>query len=164
MKPSLFAYLLLRAAIGLAATVIVYALLPHWWVAAPLGIASAIWIAWEGSHAVLEGLDALVSQKSREPSVEPSETAFVEFEDLAATMELREAQHERQLASISEEQRKLELLLDSMQDSVVAVDAAGRVTWTNEPMRKLAAVRTGHALVQTIREPEVLECMRIALE
>lgn len=164
MKPSLFAFLLLRAAIGLAVTVSVYALLPRWWVAVPLGLASAIWIAWEGSHAVLEGLDALRARKTGEPVAEPSETAFVEFDGLAATMEIRSAQQQRELSAITEAQRNLESLLDSMQDSVVAVDAAGRVTWTNEPMRKLAAVRKGHALVQTIREPEVLDCMRIALE
>src|ERR1700722_1402690 len=110
MKPSLFAYLLLRAAIGLAVTVTVYALWPRWWVVAPLGIASAIWIAWEGSHAVLEGLDALESPKARELAAEHSETAFVEFDGLASTMELRQAQHERELAAISEAQRMLELL------------------------------------------------------
>jgi two-component system phosphate regulon sensor histidine kinase PhoR len=164
MKPSLFAFLLYRAAIGLALTVSVYALWPRWWVAVPLGIASAMWLAWEGSHAVLEGLDALRSPKTAEPAAEPAETAFVEFDDLAATMEMRAAQQQRELAAITDAQRNLESLLDSMQDGVVAVDAAGRITWTNAPMRKLAAVRNGHALVQTIREPEVLECMRIALE
>src|SRR5580692_6503985 len=126
MKPSLFAYLLLRAAIGLAVTVTVYALWPRWWIAAPLGIASAIWIAWAGSHAVLEGLDALASPKPGEPAAEYSETAFVEFEDLTTTLELRAVQHERELAAVSEAQRNLESLLDSMQDSVVAVDTAGR--------------------------------------
>lgn len=162
MKPSLFAFLLYRTAIGLAVTVSVYALWPRWWVAVPLAIASAIWVAWEGSHAVLDGLDALASRKSNDP--EHSETAFVEFEDLAAKLEMRTAQHERELALVTEAQRNLESLLDSMQDGVVAVDAAGRITWTNKPMRKLATVRPGHALVQTIREPEVLECMRIALD
>jgi len=162
MKPSLFVFLLYRAAIGLAVTVSVYALWPRWWVAVPLGIASAIWVAWEGSHAVLDGLDALASRTNHDP--EHSETAFVEFENLAARMEMRAAQHERELAFVTEAQSNLESLLDSMQDGVVAVDAAGRITWTNKPMRKLAAVRPGHALVQTIREPEVLECMRIALE
>ena len=72
MKPSLFAFLLYRAAIGLAVTVSVYALWPRWWVAVPLGIASAIWVAWEGSPAVLEALEALKSPKSNEPSAEPS--------------------------------------------------------------------------------------------
>jgi two-component system phosphate regulon sensor histidine kinase PhoR len=164
MKPSLFAYLLIRAMIGLAVTVTVYAVWPRWWVAVLLGIASAIWIAWQGSRAVLEGLDAVASRNPLDPAAEHSEPAFVEFDDLVATIEFRAEQHERSLTAITDEQRKLASLLDSMQDSVVAVDAAGRVTWTNEPMRKLAAVRTGHALVQTIREPEVLECIRVALD
>ena len=164
MKPSLFAYLLLRAAIGLAVTVSVYVVWPRWWLAVPFGIASAIWIAWEGSHAVMEGVQALASSKTGEPAAEHSETAFVEFDELASMIRIRAAKHERELTAVTEAQRNLESLLDSMQDGVVAVDAAGRVTWTNEPMRKLAAVRKGHALVQTIREPEVLECMRIALE
>jgi two-component system phosphate regulon sensor histidine kinase PhoR len=61
-------------------------------------------------------------------------------------------------------------LLDSMQDAVVAVDAAGRIQWTNAPMRRLipsapasGLVRVGHALVQTIRDPDVLACVSAAL-
>jgi two-component system phosphate regulon sensor histidine kinase PhoR len=52
----------------------------------------------------------------------------------------------------------------------VAVDEAGRILWTNQKMQKLipgtafsSAVRVGHSLVQTIRDPEVLECVRVAL-
>ena len=62
-------------------------------------------------------------------------------------------------------------MIDSMQDAVVAVDAAGRIQWTNQRMQRLipdtasgSAVRIGHALVQTIRDPSVLECVRVALE
>jgi two-component system phosphate regulon sensor histidine kinase PhoR len=58
-----------------------------------------------------------------------------------------------------------------MQDAVVAVDAAGRIQWTNHKMQRLipgssvqSAVRVGHALVQTVRDPEVLECVKTALE
>ncbi len=59
-----------------------------------------------------------------------------------------------------------------MQDAVVAVDAAGRIQWTNERMQRLiprglaggGTVRIGHALVQTIRDPEVLACVRRALD
>ncbi len=54
---------------------------------------------------------------------------------------------------------------------MIAVDPAGRIQWTNQRMQKLipgmsfsSTIRIGHALVQTIRDPEVLECMRIALE
>ncbi len=75
-----------------------------------------------------------------------------------------------QLDAAGNERRQLEALLDSMQDAVVAVDAAGRIQWTNTRMQKLlpvsyaGPVRVGHALVQTVRDPEVLECVRLALE
>ena len=58
-----------------------------------------------------------------------------------------------------------------MQDAVVAVDGAGRIQWTNQTMQRLvpgssvqSPVRVGHALVQTVRDPEVLECVKAALE
>jgi two-component system phosphate regulon sensor histidine kinase PhoR len=77
----------------------------------------------------------------------------------------------RVLATTEEDRLQLEALLDSMQDAVVAVDAAGRIQWVNQKMRNLmpealsgGAVRVGHALVQTVRDPEVLDCVKSALE
>jgi two-component system phosphate regulon sensor histidine kinase PhoR len=78
---------------------------------------------------------------------------------------------EQQLGTADGARLQLEALLDSMQDAVVAVDAAGRIQWTNQRMQRLipgaseaSAVRVGHALVQTIRDPEVLECVRSAID
>jgi two-component system phosphate regulon sensor histidine kinase PhoR len=85
------------------------------------------------------------------------------------------------LDEVHAERRELEALLDSMQDAVVAVDAAGRIQWTNQKMQRLIAgvnaggtsvggsasanaVRVGHALVQTVRDPEVLACVKTALD
>jgi two-component system phosphate regulon sensor histidine kinase PhoR len=79
----------------------------------------------------------------------------------------------RRLGVSDDDKRRLEALLDSMQDAVVAVDAAGRIQWTNKRMQKLittpggnvsGAVRVGQALVQTIRDPEILDCVRQAAE
>jgi len=94
---------------------------------------------------------------------------YESFEPLVMAIESLRAGQERLLGDTAEERRKLELVLDSMQDIVIAIDGGGRITWTNEGMRHLmasdsASVRRGHALVQTIREPEVLECARLALE
>jgi two-component system phosphate regulon sensor histidine kinase PhoR len=49
---------------------------------------------------------------------------------------------------------------------VVAVDAGGRIQWSNDRMRRIAGgnVRVGDALVHTLRDPDVLHCVRIALE
>ncbi len=73
------------------------------------------------------------------------------------------------LAKAGDERKQLEALFDSMQDAVVAVDSAGRIQWTNQRMQRLVpggvggSVRIGQALVHTIRDPEVLECVRFSL-
>ena len=95
-----------------------------------------------------------------------------QMRELAGISEaLREAapRLQAQLEAAHESGRKLEALLDSMQDAVTAIDGAGRISWANRPMQQLmklahGSVRTGHSLVQTIRAPEILECVQIALE
>src|ERR1700734_534947 len=103
-------------------------------------------------------------------------TAFLdEFEDLFYVLRGTSHRLQQEFATARESRLQLEALLDSMQDAVVAVDAAGRIQWTNQRMQRLlpgfglgagvsSPVRVGHALVQTIRDPEVLECVRSALE
>jgi len=94
--------------------------------------------------------------------------------ELGETAEELRAASERisqQLNRLKDERLQLEALLDSMQDAVVAVDSAGRIQWTNRAMQALvpdvynrSAVRVGEALVHTVRDPEVLACMKTALE
>ena len=97
-----------------------------------------------------------------------------EFRGVERALAERSRGLKKSLAGADDARRELEALLDSMQDAVVAVDAAGRIQWTNERMQRVmavpvsgagkGAVRVGHALVQTVRDPEVLECVRLALE
>jgi len=94
-----------------------------------------------------------------------------EFIDLGDSLRLASRALQARLNAAGDERKQLEAVLDSMQDAVVAVDSAGRIEWTNQPMQRLipgnavgGAVRIGHALVQTIRDPDVLECVRQALE
>jgi two-component system phosphate regulon sensor histidine kinase PhoR len=95
----------------------------------------------------------------------------MEFDATVETLQQVAERLQRTLSAASDERLQLEALLDSMQDAVVAVDAAGRIQWTNHKMQRLipgssvqSAVRVGHALVQTVRDPEVLECVKTALE
>jgi two-component system phosphate regulon sensor histidine kinase PhoR len=105
-------------------------------------------------------------------SEEASAPALLEFEDTLETLQGTSARVQRSLRLAMGERRQLEAVLDSMQDAVVAVDSAGRIQWTNQRMQRLipggagggGVVRVGHALVQTIRDPDVLECVRLALE
>ena len=99
---------------------------------------------------------------------------FRDFEALARSIAAASREVEAALARASTSRRELEAIVDSMEDAVVAVDAAGRIQWTNQRMQRLlprsvsgtsasSAVRIGHMLVQTIRDPDVLECVHVAV-
>ena len=100
--------------------------------------------------------------------VDPS---YSDFDGLAHAISVASEHVERALNGASESRRELEAMIDSMQDAVVAVDAAGRIQWSNQRLQRLlpdtsysSAVRLGHALVQTIRDPGVLDCVRTTLD
>jgi two-component system phosphate regulon sensor histidine kinase PhoR len=106
------------------------------------------------------------------PSVEGSRPYpdVDEFHDAMQMVQGASQKLQRSLSGAKEERLQLEALLDSMQDAVVAVDGAGRIQWTNQKMQRLlpassgqSPVRVGQALVQTVRDPEVLECVKAAL-
>jgi two-component system phosphate regulon sensor histidine kinase PhoR len=94
-----------------------------------------------------------------------------EFADVVQAVQGISQRLQQRLSAASEDRQQLEAVLDSMQDAVVAVDSAGRIQWTNQRMQRLVPessmqrpVRVGHALVQTVRDPEVLECVKVALD
>jgi len=96
---------------------------------------------------------------------------FAELGDVFEAIQGASRKLQHTLAGAAEDRTELEAMLDSMQDAVVAVDAAGRIQWTNQRMQRLipgasisSAVRVGHALVQTVRDPDVLDCVRAALD
>jgi two-component system phosphate regulon sensor histidine kinase PhoR len=66
------------------------------------------------------------------------------------------------------ESRRLELaaILDSMQEAVVAITAEGLVRWSNVVMQQIAGmeIRPGRPLVHSLRDPDVLACVRDALQ
>ena len=182
MKRSLLAALGVRVAAGVAATAVLVLLVHAWWMAIVAGLLASGWVAVSCARVVERAVESVMPPRMavtlRDGEVQADEAVLgpasswpvlEAFEGLAEAIEGQRARLLRWQAETAENQRKLELLLDSMQDLVVAVDAAGRITWTNEPMQQLmtmhsGSVRRGHSLVQTIREPEVLECVRVALE
>jgi two-component system phosphate regulon sensor histidine kinase PhoR len=168
---SLYMALLWRAAVGIGATGVAVLLAPKWWVAAVVGVLAAAWISWRAGRAVtnaVEDLEPAAAGVAVRGTVQP-QPAFTQLDGLVDALHLSSADVARQLAVSAESRRKLEALLDSMQDAVTSVDAVGRIVWANEAMQRLTAessgsVRAGHSLVQTIRAPEVLKCVQRALE
>jgi two-component system phosphate regulon sensor histidine kinase PhoR len=57
-------------------------------------------------------------------------------------------------------------MLDSMQEAVVAITPEGFVHWSNSVMQRMAGtqVRVGRPLVHSARDPDLLACVRGALE
>jgi two-component system, OmpR family, phosphate regulon sensor histidine kinase PhoR len=69
-------------------------------------------------------------------------------------------------AALQTSQHRLETLLNSMQDAVIAVSEDGRVLWANHGMGKLIPqkVRLGSPLVESVRDPDFLAAVREAVE
>jgi len=143
----------------------------------------ATWFAGIVMAAVLSGLARwrLLAESRRLeravqalPEFDRGSASLPKLSEFAETVRALHGASQRMQQKISraqEDRLQLEALLDSMQDAVVAVDVAGRIQWTNQTMQRLipgssvqSPVRVGHALVQTVRDPEVLECVKAALE
>ena len=171
LRRSLYLALLWRILVGVAVAGAATLMWPHWWTVVWVGLAAAMWVAWRGTRFVTNSLEmvepaaASIGLGDRRTPV----AAYRQMEGLVDALQVSAAEVARQLGASSESRRKLEALLDSMQDAVTSVDAAGRIVWANQAMKRLIAessgtVRAGHSLVQTIRAPEVLECVLGALE
>ncbi len=171
LRKSLYLALLWRIAVGIALMGAATLLLPRWWMVVGTGLVVALWMAAWATGVVTNAIEVIepaaasvVGRDTRWP-----EAPFRQMEPLLEALHVSAAEVARQLEASSESRRKLEALLDSMQDAVTSVDAAGRIVWANVPMQRLVAessgnVRAGHSLVQTIRSPQVLECVQEALE
>jgi two-component system phosphate regulon sensor histidine kinase PhoR len=89
-----------------------------------------------------------------------------EISGVAHALDSTASRLEESFHALDSKQRELAALLDSMQEAVVAVNAAGQVSWSNSVMQRISpmVVREGRALVQSIRDPDVLACVEGALK
>jgi two-component system, OmpR family, phosphate regulon sensor histidine kinase PhoR len=175
VKRSLFLSFFVRMATGLAVVVALCVWLgPQGWIFAALFL-----LGWAALNALLMarsvGLDisSLCSSAAgiANSSVGIVGNRYTDFDEVCLAISNSSEQVQRRLADVTEGRHQLEAMIDSMQDAVVAVDQAGRIQWANQCMQRLipgafvgGAVRVGHALVQTIRDPDVLQCVRTSLD
>jgi two-component system phosphate regulon sensor histidine kinase PhoR len=171
----LFFSFFVRMTIALAFVALMRAwLTPRGWI-----LGSILVVAWGAINAFLltrsvrQSITSLQTSTAAIPErhVKVPEHQYSDFDGLARAISMASDHVERVLTNASESRRELEAMIDSMQDAVVAVDPAGRIQWTNQHMQRLipeasisSPVRVGHSLVQTIRDPDVLQCVRVALE
>jgi two-component system phosphate regulon sensor histidine kinase PhoR len=132
------------------------------------GLMAAFWLAHSLRAAISPVRQIASADAVHDATIAP--TLFEDVNDLAEDVRSALLRGDSSFAASVEARQELEAMLDSMQDAVVAVDNGGRIQWTNQRLQRLVpgasfstAIRIGHALVQTIRDPEVLDCVRIAL-
>ncbi|CAN5436417.1 ATP-binding protein [soil metagenome] len=175
MTRSLFFSFFVRMTIALAFVAVMRVwFTPYGWI--PGIVLVIVWAAINAlllARSVQKTISALETSTAAiaERPVTFQEQSYQDFDGLARAISTVSTHVERVLADAAESRNELVAMIDSMQDAVVAVDQAGRIQWTNQHMQQIipgasltGAVRIGHALVQTIRDPEVLQCVRSALE
>ena len=175
MKRGLFLSFFFRIVIALGVVVLIQAwLTPHRWL-----VGAVLLIGWAAANAFLmarsvrQAISRLETSTAAIPDrhVAVVDSGYSDFDGLARAISVASDHVERALNDTAESRRELEAMIDSMQNAVVAVDQAGRIQWTNQRLQRLfpdtspgSAVRIGQALVQIIRDPDVLGCVKSALE
>lgn len=88
-----------------------------------------------------------------------------EIAAVANALDATAARVESLFGELESSRKEMETVLDSMEEAVIAVDAQNRIHWTNRVLARLmnAQIRPGTALVQTIRDPDLLVCVEQAL-
>ncbi len=89
-----------------------------------------------------------------------------ELSAMEAALNQTAARLDGSFAEIESRRHELATMLDSMQEAVVAVTAEGQVRWSNAVMQRIAGtpIQAGRPLVHSVRDPELLACVRGALE
>jgi two-component system phosphate regulon sensor histidine kinase PhoR len=89
-----------------------------------------------------------------------------EITEMEAALNLTAERLGEDFAELESRRHELATMLDSMQEAVVAITPEGFVRWSNAVMQRVAGtqIRPGRPLVHFMRDPELLACIRGALE
>jgi len=85
---------------------------------------------------------------------------------MEAALNLTAERLDKSFAEIESRRQELAAMLDSMQEAVVAITPEGFVRWSNAVMQRVAGtqIRVGRPVVHSVRDPDLLACVRGALE
>jgi two-component system, OmpR family, phosphate regulon sensor histidine kinase PhoR len=88
-----------------------------------------------------------------------------EISAVAHALDVTASRLEQSFHALESSRSELTALLDSMQEAVIAINPQGQVSWCNAVMQRIAVspVQEGRALVHSIRDPEVLSSVALAL-
>jgi two-component system phosphate regulon sensor histidine kinase PhoR len=94
------------------------------------------------------------------------QSAADELHAIEAALNQTAEQLGKSFAESESRRQELATMLDSMQEAVVAITPEGFVRWSNAVMQRMAGtqIRVGRPLVHSARDPELLACVKGALE
>jgi two-component system, OmpR family, phosphate regulon sensor histidine kinase PhoR len=94
------------------------------------------------------------------------QSAGDELHAIEAALNQTAEQLGKSFAESESRRQELATMLDSMQEAVVAITPEGFVRWSNAVMQRVAGtqIRVGRPLVHSARDPELLACVKGALE
>lgn len=89
-----------------------------------------------------------------------------EFSAMEAALNRTAERLDTDFAELQSGRQELAAMLDAMQEAVVAIGSDGVVRWSNSVMHRIAGtqIRAGRPLIHSVRDPELLACVRGALE
>lgn len=93
-------------------------------------------------------------------------SGIAELSSMEAALNETAVRLSRDFAELQSGRDELAVMLDSMQEAVVAITSSGFVRWSNSVMQGIlgAQIAPGRPLVHFVRDPELLACVRGALE
>jgi len=121
------------------------------------------------AHAVARRLAHIVDFAHRlsagDFSARMRDSATDEIAAVANALDATAARFQAVFSELENSRKEMETVLDSMEEAVIAVDAQSRIHWTNRVMVRLAGapIHAGSALVETVRDPDLLACVEQAL-
>ncbi|HXY13272.1 MAG TPA: ATP-binding protein [Terriglobales bacterium] len=129
---------------------------------------AALLIAGAAAQLTARRLQLIVQFSERiaagELSARISEGSGDEIGQLASALDKTARQLETNFAALRTSQRQLEILLNSMEDAVIAIGPDNRVRWANQRMENLQRTRLNAPVVETVRDPDFLRVIRGANE
>ncbi len=138
------------------------------WLGSGLAVVLSLLLAGVGAYYATSRLIAISNFAQRiaegDLTARMGESSTGEFGELSDALDRSASNLESNFSALQNGQRQLEIVLNSMQDAVIAVDAQGRVRWANQTMDELVPqhTRLNSLLVETVRDPDLLQAVKDA--
>ncbi len=135
-------------------------------IALATAVTLAAWVAWRVTGRLQQVVDFARRISKGDLSARLDASGKDELQPIESALNQTAEQLGKSFAESESRRQELAAMLDSMQEAVVAITPEGFVRWSNAVMQRMAGtqIRVGRPLVHSARDPELLACVKGALE